>query len=63
MNPVASLVVAGLRAIRVARERGRRNGDSWDLAILAACRAADFQIALERRVRLTAGRIARGGVN
>jgi len=62
-GPVAALTIAGLRAIRVARERGRRQGESSDLAILAFCRASDFAVALERRVRLSVGRIARGGLN
>ena len=63
MSTVIARTRAGLRAIRVARERGRRHGESSDVAILAFCRAADFASALERRVRLTANRIARGGIN
>lgn len=63
MSPVLALTVAGLRAIRVARERGRRHGDSCDCAILAFCRAADFQAASERRMRLRTLRLAKGGLN
>lgn len=63
MNPVIVLTIAGLRAVRVARARGRRHGDSCDCAMLAFCRAADFQTASERRMRLTAQRLARGGLN
>jgi len=40
MNPVIALTVAGLRAVRVARERARRHGESCDCAMLAFGRAA-----------------------
>ena len=67
MNPVFALtragMRAGMRAIRVARHRALRNGESDDRAILAFCRAADCHAALDRRVRLSVGRIARGGLN
>lgn len=63
MNPVLALTTAGLRAIRVARERGRRHGDSCDCAVLAFCRAADCQTASERRMRLRTLQLARGGLN
>jgi len=63
MNPILARTAAGLRAIRVARDRGKRHGESCDCAMLAYCRAADWQIATARRGLLRVMRIAKGGIN
>lgn len=63
MTPVCALARAAMRAIRVARVRSLRSGESSDASIMAFCRANDVHSALERRVRLSVGRVARGGIN
>jgi len=63
VNPILARTAANIRAIRVARRRGRRYGETHDFTLLAFCRSFEWQSALDRRARLVTGRIAKGGIN